>query len=203
VSLWAFDIETDMTARPFGDGVPAGLDPRVSRVTSVAVAGPRTWVVSGGEESDLLAEFWTWLLTDVTAGDVVGSWNGGLFDWPFLLHRSTLAGVHAPVGFGFRDDREPVRGTLPTCPGVLRMILPAGVHVDCWWAYRPMAAHEGISSSLKSVAAFLGVPLLSDSRAVDTPEMTPAELAVYNLSDAYATLTLLDRCRMTANDWSD
>ena len=77
MTIWAFDIETDVRATPHEDGTPAGLDPRVSAVTSIAIVGSDGSALvdtnlDPENEGALLFSFWKWTLRlALAAGDLL------------------------------------------------------------------------------------------------------------------------------------
>lgn len=193
---WAFDIETDVHAPQVDPDIPAGLDPRAGEITSIAWASDRGATVRTGSEPRILAAFKFWLHT-LTPDDVVYTWNGGAFDWPYLRHRFQLNDLSAPfelTGYDY-DDREPKYERLPTSAGVMRVALDSGAtHVDVAWAWRRWCRDRGVRWSMKPLAEHLGITPLVVGRGSDVGDMTVTELAAYNLSDVDLTLRLADRC---------
>lgn len=207
MTVWAFDIETDVRATPHVDGTPAGLDPRVSAVTSIAIVGSDGSArvdtnLDPEYEGGLLYGFWSWILR-VQYGDTICTWNGGAFDWPYLLQRSLRKGI-GPVRLGLLPThRRPKYDLLPgetavmgvrfseadliTFPGA--EITPRR-HVDVAYAYQNWCADNDIPWSLKPCAEAWGHPALAAGTGADTGDMSAAELAAYNVSDAHLTLRL-------------
>lgn len=208
MTVWAFDIETDVRATPHVDGTPAGLDPRVSAVTSIAIVGSDgstrvETVLNPEHEGELLSGFWSWILR-VPYGDTICTWNGGAFDWPYLLQRSLRKRI-GPVHLGLLPtSRRPKYDLLPgetavmgvrfsevdliTFPGA--EITPRRRHVDVAYAYQNWCADNDVPWSLKACAESLGHPPLAAGTGADTGDMSAAELAAYNVSDAHLTLQL-------------
>lgn len=211
MTIWAFDIETDVRATPHEDGTPAGLDPRVSAVTSIAIVGSDGSALvdtnlDPENEGALLFSFWKWT-TGVAYGDTICTWNGGAFDWPYLLHRSRLTWgrcFNPIIGLGLAPTaRRPKYDLLPgetavmgvrfseadliTFPGA--EITPRR-HVDVAYAYQNWCADNDIPWSLKPCAEAWGHPPLAAGAGADTGDMSAAELAAYNVSDAHLTLRL-------------
>lgn len=211
MTVWAFDIETDVRATPHEDGTPAGLDPRVSAVTSIAIVGSDGSArvdtnLDPENEGALLFSFWKWT-TEVPYGDTICTWNGGAFDWPYLLHRSRLTWgpCFNPIGLGLvPTTRTPKYDLLPGETAVMGVrfadvdliALPGttGItprrHVDVAYAYQDWCADNDIPWSLKPCAEAWGHPPLAAGSGADTGDMSAAELAAYNVSDAHLTLRL-------------
>lgn len=191
---WAFDIETDIHATPVDPDIPAGLDPRAGRITSIAWACDHTAVVRTGSEARILAGFKFWA-TGLTPDDVVYTWNGGAFDWPYLRHRFMVNDLSPPFVLSSYDDREPKYERLPTSDGVMRVALDSEArHVDVAWAWQRWCRDRGVRWSMKPLAEHLGITPLAAGRGSDVGDMTVTELAAYNLSDVDLTLRLADRC---------
>ena len=207
MTIWAFDIETDVRATPHEDGTPAGLDPRVSAVTSIAIVGSNGWsrvetVLNPEHEGEPLSGFWSWIIR-VPYGDTICTWNGGAFDWPYLLRRSLRKGIgpvhlellptHRTPKYDLLPDETAVMGVrfsevdLLTFPGA--EITPRR-HVDVAYAYQDWCADNDIPWSLKPCAEAWGHPPLVAGAGADTGDMSAAELAAYNVSDAHLTLRL-------------
>ena len=189
MTVWAFDIETDVRATPHEDGRPAGLDPRVSPVTSIAVVGDDTVRVWTGDEFRILDEFHRWLMDSVDHGDVVCTWNGAAFDWPYLKARFAL---HRYRPFDIVSSaivRVPKYDLLPDETEIGAVRLVRGVHVDIAYAYGAWCAQYDVRWSLKAVAAEHGLDP-GDTSGADVGDLSPAELAAYNLNDADMTYRL-------------
>ncbi len=197
MTIWAFDIETDTSGTSLPGGPPPGLDPRVGRVTSIAVASDtHAWVLTHPDEAHLISMFSEWLLLDIAPDDIIATWNGGAFDWPYVAHRAALRNVHLPATLTAHPNRKPKYEPLPTFPaGVAAVRLGAGHHVDIAVPYKSWAARRGVRWSLKDVAAEAGFPAMTSGTGADVGDLDPAHLAAYNLSDSWLTLRLARRIR--------
>ena len=99
-ALYALDIETDTSSvsdeeRSRGFTV-RGLDPRVTRVVALSVAtrgddGVLVAKVWNGEERDILVATQNWLAARPSG--LIVTWNGSVFDLPFIDFRTSQVGV--------------------------------------------------------------------------------------------------------------
>ena len=96
--IYGLDIETD-TGQD-------SIDPAVTPVVMVALSGPSFDEVFEGPEADLLAALDVRLAT--LAPGVIATWNGAVFDLPFIAER---AGHHG-VALGLRLETDPRPSTL-------------------------------------------------------------------------------------------
>lgn len=196
--VYGLDIETDTTpetpeelAAGYKPG-NRGLDPRIGRVTSAAVAfDGGCKVFRHDDEAELLSDLYSWL-HDQEPG-LICTWNGANFDFPFLHDRAeaneldvrrylhmtvdpALAPKYAPLPghkSGYRVDfetRSKVRHA----------------HLDLAYALKAKAEQLGVKWSLKPVMTALGVDMIE----VDRTKMhllTPEEEEAYVASDAIGT----------------
>lgn len=180
--LYGLDIETDTAT--------GGLDPSCSAILAVAVAGPEHTEVFHGPEPRILAQLDA-ALQSLPPGVLV-TWNGGGFDLPFLHHR---AGHHRlPLGLRlWPDQRVPARRPMPGCDASAY----AGAwhlhgHVDAYRLWGHVRLALGVSASLKSIAAHLGLTTI-EADASRVHELTPAELSRYVARDAELAVELARR----------
>lgn len=193
--LVALDIETDTTPCH----APArqccqrrGLDPEIGSVTAVSVFdGVAATVLHAGDSSE--ANVLTQLDMLLSKGNgVLVTWNGAVFDLPFLSDRARALGV--PLGLELVSDPtvmvkyEP----LPGHEGGYRARWHDFEHLDVQFAYQGYAADHGLAWSLKPVAAAMGLaPVTVDRTRMH--ELTRAELDAYVASDARVTWELAAR----------
>lgn len=196
----ALDIETDtsdLTEEERIAGYTArGLVPAITPIISVGLFdGHRKLFFDhescGGEEGVIRA------LVDALAdgaddGPVV-TWNGAVFDLPFVADRIQLLGLDDLAGaFELTPDPAivPKYDPLPGHDGGYHAVVAGREHVDVAYLVREDAMARGVSWSLKPYAkARLGVsPVEVDRTAVHT--LTRAELAEYQTSDAVVTWDL-------------
>lgn len=181
--VYGLDIETDTTVD--------GLDPRVARILTVAVATAAGNEVFSGDEATLL-ERADRRLSQLPSG-VIATWNGSAFDLPFLADRAARCGV----GLGLRlefDDTIHRRGTpLPGHPGSYRAGWYTHRHVDAYRVYRgdvgPMLR---VSCSLKSIARLVGLRAIEVDRS-RIHELEHDVLHAYAANDAGLTMVLTER----------
>lgn len=188
MELFAFDIETDTS-----DG--GGLDPRTSPIVSLAVWSPQHQVViDGGSEADRIRRFLAVL--DELSPAVAVTWNGQMFDIPYIADRAASAGID--TGFALVADRSIVAKypPLPGHGGGYRARLRHHRHVDVAGAYRSYAlgrrelGRDGWA--LKPVCRSLGIDMVEvDRRAIHL--LAAEQNRAYNLSDARGTYLLGER----------
>lgn len=181
VPLYGLDIETDTTLN--------GLDPTLSRVTAVGIAG-RGWsrAFVGGERR-ILQEV-DGFLGQLPPGNIV-TWNGSVFDFPFLWDRAMALGM--PIDL-FMSPEPGL--TLPHGPPTghayaYRIRWGEHAHIDAYLSLRDTAHAMGGSASLKPFAESHGIVCVVED-AARTHELTPSRLASYVASDATAALELAD-----------
>jgi DNA polymerase elongation subunit (family B) len=182
---YALDIET------------TGLDCRSDRVISAAIYSPTaTVVMDDRDEVRLLGRLHS-TLVELPPGLLV-TWNGSVFDGPFLHRRAEANGMPAYAMFPLIEDEsivpkyEPQPGfracgyhlAIPDVDGNVRG------HVDVAYAWRQWAADHGVKWSLKPVAKAAGTNgvIEVDRTAVD--RLSIPERLAYNLSDVVATWKL-------------
>lgn len=191
--IFGFDIETDTTTN--------GLDPRVSRVTSIAVWSPTAQCCITEEDESVLLTGFARVLTDLRPGVVVG-WNSSCFDLPFLATRAEHCGVELPIRLVADPGIRPKYGFTPPHSSGYRAEVAHHQHVDVAYAYQDIAASLGVAWSLKPVARALGIEVLEVDRE-RMHELSPAAIASYNVSDARATCLLATRLDWRLAEWLD
>ncbi len=119
-NVYGIDIETDTSHD--------GLDPTVASVLTVALSGRSFDELFVGDERHLLQALDA-RLADLPPG-VLATWNGAIFDLPFLADRARLLGVD--LGLQLCPDRRLTlgRAPLPGHAGAYRGVWGAHVHLD-------------------------------------------------------------------------
>ncbi len=181
--MYGLDIETDTTVD--------GLDPGVARILTVALSSEEVDELFTGPEPQLLAELDERLRT--LPPGVLATWNGAAFDLPFIADRAALAGV----SLGLRLEHDPrilVRGRcLPGHRGAYRCAWHHHAHLD---AFRVYQADVGpalrISCGLKSIARFVGLPVVEVDRT-QIHGLNQEALHAYASSDARLARVLTER----------
>jgi len=185
--LYAFDIET------------TGLSHTDSSVTTVAIYSPAvSFVIEDTNEKRLITAL-AERLAALPAG-VICTWNGAVFDGPFLAGRSMRLGMGS--WFDLREDAsiapkyEPQHGFAPKG---LHPIFPAADtfndgsnwhdHLDVAYLWKEWAQVTGTKWALKPVARANGIPVIEVDRA-HMDALSVAERMSYNLSDVVATYQL-------------
>ena len=188
-AVYGLDIETDTTHD--------GLDPRVSPIVAVAIAGPDESIVFGGVETNLLHELDEYL--ERLAAGVLVTWNGARFDVPFLADRARLCevdlGLRLVADSRSRTHREP----LPGHAGGYLASWYNHSHLDAYAVFRAdVGASLGIPCGLKPLARLLGLtPVEVDASAIHT--LSKADVDAYVASDAEITRELALRRWPTAS----
>jgi hypothetical protein len=186
--LYGLDVETDTTVD--------GLDPRVARITAVALSAADGEVVYAGDEAAVLAAI-DHRLAELPPGVIV-TWNGAAFDLPFLAHRAG----HCGVPLGLRLECDPAipmtRPPLPGHAGSYRAAWYRHSHLDAYRVYRGDVGRTlNVSCSLKSIARLVGLrPVEVDRNRMH--DLALRELSVYVASDATLARVLAERRWSTA-----
>lgn len=185
VPIYGLDIETDTLID--------GLDPAVSPVLLAALSTPEGDEVYDGAEVDLLRALDD-RLRALPRG-VLATWNGAVFDLPFLADRAAALGV--PLGLALVPDRTVVlgRGPLRGHEGAYRASWHGHRHLDAYRMYRGDVGRVlRISCSLKSIARLVGLtPVEVDRERIH--ELPREVLHAYVCSDARLARQLSERRR--------
>lgn len=198
--VYALDIETDTSeltdAERAAGFTSRGLDPAITSITSIAVAGlPAGDLVLTGDEREMLTSLEN-ALAHAPAGLLV-TWNGAVFDLPFIDARSHRTGVR--TGLTLTPDPLIVPKYQPT-PGYDGGHSAAWstdspvphAHLDLAYAMKDLTYHRGIPWGLKPTARAFGLdPIEVDRTAMH--ELTDDEMRAYVLSDAVVTRELAMR----------
>ena len=183
IPVYGLDIETDTTVD--------GLDPAVARILTVALSSDEVDELFTGPEPQLLAELDD-RLRHLPPG-VLATWNGAAFDLPFIADRSALHGV----ALGLRLEHDPrivVRGrNLPGHRGAYRAAWHRHAHLDAFRVYRAdVGPALRISCGLKSIARFVGLPVVEVDRT-QIHGLSHEALHAYASSDARLARVLAER----------
>lgn len=181
--VYGLDIETDTTVD--------GLDPGVARILTVALSSDGLDELFTGPEAELLAELDA-RLAAIEPG-VIATWNGAAFDLPFIADRAALHGV--AIGLELElDPRIVVRGrALPGHRGAYRCAWHRHAHLDAYRVYRgDVGPALRISCGLKSIARFVGLPVVEVDRE-KIHDLDQEALHAYASSDARLARVLAER----------
>lgn len=195
--LIALDIETD-TSELDSDELAAGytsrgLDPAITPITAIAVHssthGTRVW--SDAPEADLLGALEEFL-TACPPSTIV-TWNGSVFDLPFLDARARLLGLTLGLCLELDESLTPKYTPTPGYAGAYQASWArAGVphsHLDVAYALKDFSYTRGLPWALKPVARALGFdPIEVDRSGIH--RLTADELVEYVASDAMVTYEL-------------
>lgn len=191
--IYGLDIETDTS--PLTDEEKAagftsrGLDPAITPITAIALAteyGP--YVMCDMDEKVMLTKLDR--LLSVLEPGILATWNGAVFDLPFIDARAKSLGLS--IGLGLTPDSTIVPKYQPTpgYDGGYRATWAGHHHLDLAYEVKEEAAALGIPWSLKPYAReILGrEPIQVDREQMHT--LTAEELHEYVASDAIITRDL-------------
>ena len=191
----ALDIETNTVGTPFRypndteSKHPVGLDPRVSNVTTIALAGDGfAFQVDGGKADESLMlcsllECMKYMWTSAVVG-----WNSTYFDVPFMNVRAQgkmkaeFSVDHRNYGYGPKYGPSEWFSLVANYDWDHARVGPTIVW-DIAPLFRKWCEKAGVKHSLKPVAKHFGIDMVE----VDASKMealTPEERRAYNLSDA-------------------
>ena len=128
--------------------------------------------------------------------DLVVTWNGGVFDFPFLADRARRMLGDASFGTLLELEADPAvyvkYAPVPGHDGGYRVQVDGNVrHLDLQAPFKPYAEQRGIRHSLKPVAIDAGyTPVEVDREAMHL--LPTFERWAYALSDSEVTLGLAD-----------
>jgi DNA polymerase elongation subunit (family B) len=179
--IYALDIETDTTVN--------GLDPKVSKIIAVAVSCSRgDNKVFTGSEVEILTKLERYIrkLPD----GVIVTWNGAVFDLPFLMDRYQTLGVDTTLEIApdlqVHIKYEPLKGHKSGYKGRW------GYHAHCDISplYYTLATKLGLRHGLKPVAReILGIEPIEVDRT-QMHRLSNKQLYDYAISDTDITLGL-------------
>lgn len=200
----ALDIETDtsdLTEHEKAAGFTSrGLIPQISPVLSVAFTDGQFREVfhQDGNEATLLRRVAMFVGDSALGypGTVLVTWNGSVFDLPFLADRARILGLEQYWYSGLRLTPDPSfvpkYDPLPGHAGGYTATWAGLRHVDMAYVDRDECVAAGVEWSLKPWAEHLGMnPVKVDRSRIH--ELSRAELDEYNASDAALTHTLATR----------
>src|SRR5690606_17592531 len=129
---------------------------------------------------------------------VIATWNGAAFDLPFIADRA----AHHGVALGLRLEHDPritVRGrALPGHRGAYRGAWHRHAHLDAYRVYRSdVGPALRISCGLKSIARFVGLPVVEVDRT-QIHGLNQEALHAYASSDARLARVLAELRRDSA-----
>jgi DNA polymerase elongation subunit (family B) len=184
--IYSLDIETDTSAD--------GLDPRISRITEIAVETASGAEVFVDESERAMLSQANEFIRELSPGLIV-TWNGAKFDIPFIV---TRASRYESSGIGISSFE------MPSLPGWYRF-LPgwdhacgctwaaagglAHQHLDICYAYRRFADLQRVKWALKPVCRASGIEMIEVDRT-RMHELTPEERREYAISDVHGTREL-------------
>lgn len=206
MKIFALDIETDtspLTEAEKAAGFTArGLVPEITPVTAVAFAD-ENWarahhLDAQGDERRLLASVAHLMnrFSEQHPDAVLATWNGSVFDLPFLADRARFLGLpehwYAPLELTPDASFAPKYDPLPGHDGGYAATWAGLRHVDMAYVDKDECLAAGVSWSLKPWAKHLGMnPVEVDRTRMH--ELTKEELDAYVTSDAVITHALAQR----------
>lgn len=207
MTIFALDIETDtspLTEAEKAAGFTArGLDPRITPVTAVAMhAAGSSHVIHATDcadgEAGLLERVGAFMIgagASRDSGGVLVTWNGSVFDLPFLIDRARILEVEDWFsGLELTPDESfaPKYDPLPGHAGGYRATWCGLPHIDMAYVDKDECLAAGVSWSLKPWAKHLGMDPVEVDRS-RMHELTREELDAYVASDARITHDLAVR----------
>lgn len=188
----AFDIETDtspVTPEEKAQGFThRGLDPRITPITAFAMASDAgVDVFMDAPEEDIIAAAVEKMAERAPARVI--TWNGAVFDLPFLVDRAARYGIETGIELTPNPSLVPKYDPTPGHAGGYDATWFGAAHTDVAYAVKEIAEAEGVSWSLKPYAQFRGLTPVEVDR-LQMHRLTPEELRNYVASDAIVTLEL-------------
>lgn len=195
----ALDIETDtspLTEDEKAEGYESrGLDPRISRITSIALANSEgeITVITDPSEAQMIRDLEDYLNSQDV--DRLVTWNGACFDIPFISDRAYLNDVEISLQMRHNPDIVPKYQPTPGHRGGYDAWWSGAEHVDVAFAAKDECLANDVRWSLKPYAEFLGLdPVVVDASKMH--ELSPEEEVEYVASDARVTLEIFYRQKL-------
>lgn len=200
--LISLDIETDtsdLTEEEKAQGYTSrGLDPRITPITEISVSsgyklsditGWDSTMVFQGQNEDVMLDNLNQYLSNIASGTLV-TWNGSVFDLPFIQDRARMHGVELDLQLTENPEIVPKYDPTPGHRGGYDATWANLDHVDLAYAMKADAEARGVRWSLKPYAkAVLGVePVEVDRTQLHT--LSFEERHAYVASDSKITLGL-------------
>lgn len=176
LDIYGIDIETDVRG--------GALDPSVAPIRAVAVSTRSSEVTFTGDESSILADV-DRHLAGLPDG-VVASWNGAVFDLPYIADRARLLGV--ALGLVLCPDQRRRVGCdlLPGHEVPYRATWGRHRHLDTFRLY-------GDSGSTSTLGSLLGLPRRRAATIASTGNLLNEALHAHAASDARLARVLAER----------
>jgi len=197
--LIGLDIETDTSAvsdveraRGF---TSRGLDPRITPIVALSVAkrnehGDLVCEVWIGDEAKILEQTQAWL--EKQPHSILVTWNGSVFDLPFIDARARQTGVELDLRLTHDRGIVPKYQSTPGYDGGYDASWAGHATRDIAYEVKDVADKRGVEWSLKPFARSVGLaPVEVDRDAIH--ELDEADLRSYVASDAVTTLLLAER----------
>lgn len=195
-NIYGLGIETDtspLTKQELAAGYTSrGADPRITPITTIALStdyGP--YVLMDSDERTLLERLN--LLLGILEPGVLATWNGAVFDLPFLHDRAKMHGVELDLKLVENPGVVPEGNPTPGHAGGYDATWGDHEHVDVAYLAKDDAEKKGLEWSLKPyAAAILGtIPETVDRENLH--ELSATALRDYVASDAIITRELAQK----------
>ena len=189
MNIVALDIETDtspLTEQEKQAGYTArGLDPRITPITSIALAtGDDVLVFDGTTEEKILTQ--TIQAMQEIDPTILATWNGAVFDLPFIVDRSKLYDLNAGIHLVPNPAIVPKYDPTPGHEGGYSATWGLATHIDVAYVVKADADARDVKWSLKPYAKSIGLnPVEVDRTKMHL--LTPEEQHDYVASDAIVT----------------
>ncbi len=197
--LIGLDIETDTSAvsdveraRGF---TSRGLDPRITPIVALSVAkrnehGDLVCEVWTGDEAKILEQTQSWL--EKQPHSILVTWNGSVFDLPFIDARAGHTGVNLDLRLTHHPGIVPKYQSTPGYYGGYDASWAGHATRDIAYEVKGVAERRGVEWSLKPFARSVGLePVEVDRDAIH--ELDESDLRTYVASDAAMTLLVAER----------
>lgn len=183
-SVYGIDIEIDTTAE--------AVDPAIAAIRSVAVSGRNFDDLFTGPEAEIISAV-DQRLAQLPPG-VLASWNGSVFDLPFIAERARLVGVEVDLTLCLDTRLTHRRRPLPGHAGAYRAAWGAHRHLDTYRLFGPAGAN-GPQGPMGRLARRLGLGGVPSNPAHD---LTTEAVHAHAASDARLARVLAERRWPTA-----
>lgn len=180
-NVYGIDIEIEI------DPGDLAIDPAVAPIRAVAVSGRSFDDLFRGPEPDLLVAL-DRRLAELPAG-VLATWNGSIFDLPFIAERARLIGVEVGLTMCLDTRLTLRRRPLPGHAGAYRAAWGDHRHLDTFRLFGP-ASTDMPQGTMARVARRLG---LGGAPSRPANDLTAEAVHAHAASDARLARVLTER----------
>lgn len=174
--IYGIDIETDVRA--------GSIDPAQAPIRAIALSVCNAEDTFTGDEAVILRQV-DERLAELPAG-VLATWNGAIFDLPYIADRARLLGVSLDLVLCPDRRRRTVRALLPGHEGPYRATWGTHRHLDTFRLY-------GDSGSTGTLGMLLGLPRRRAATIASTDDLLNEAMHANAASDARLARVLAER----------